>query len=149
MAKITQFVGTAATAGKVLPASWQLFSRGSMSECGTIKVNSISDYSANITIAVNIHHVPFNATVDINLLDKDPSATSGSATVSFDGGSAENVRYHEGKANNPHNYKGGNALFLDNLKYQNLNVSLQLWPVEDKTLFYIQIPMLSFWLVAG
>ncbi|KHS85754.1 hypothetical protein [Pectobacterium carotovorum] len=149
MAKITQFVGTAATAGKKLPASWQLFSFGSMDKCGTIAVNSISDFSANITIDVNIHSVPFNTTLDINLLDKDPNTKKGEASISFDGGAAEKINYYEGKANNPHNYSGGNALFLDNIKYQNNDVSIQLWPVKDKTLFYVKIPLISFWLMAG
>ncbi|WP_409159665.1 hypothetical protein [Pectobacterium sp. B2J-2] len=120
-----------------------------MSECGTIKINFLSNYSANIPIAVNIHHVAFNAAVDINLLDKNLNATFGSATVSFDGISAENIRYHEENSNKLHNYKSGNALFLDNLTYQGLNVQLQLWPVADKTLSYIQIPILSFWLSTG
>ncbi|ASY82331.1 hypothetical protein [Pectobacterium polaris] len=149
MAKITQFVGTSATAGKTLPASWQLFSFGSMDKCGTITVNSISDFNANITIDVNIHSVPFNTTLDINLLDKDPNSKKGDASISFDGGPVEKINYHEGKANNPRNYPGGNALFLDNIKYQDNNVNIQLWPAKDKTLFYVKIPLISFWLMAG
>ncbi|WP_224554900.1 hypothetical protein [Pectobacterium versatile] len=149
MAKITDFVGTAATTGQKLPASWQLFSFGSMDNCGTINVNSISDFSANITIDVNIHSVPFNTTLDINLLDKDPNSKKGEASISFDGGAVEKINYYEGNADAPHNYPGGNALLLDNIKYQNYDVNIQLWPAKDKTLFYVKIPLVSFWLMAG
>ncbi|MBB4005781.1 hypothetical protein [Allorhizobium taibaishanense] len=147
MATTNQFLGTNWTTGAALEASWQWRSGGTMSPCGTITVNSISDFEVDLSVNVTILSGTFDNRVIIKLLDQLPEATTGPAQVAI-GSQNSNVNYFEGPAHNPGDFHGGNAIKMNGIEYNHVDINIQIWPVGEKTLLYIDSSYLSFWLAA-
>lgn len=150
MATITQFLGSGWVSGANIPLSWQLTSDGSMSNCGNIVINSLSEFSIDFTLNVNIKDVDIdikNVGMVISLPGQSSSESSGALTIQISGNDCNNSGYTQVSATNPKDYSGGNAASLNSIVYGLITFSMQVWPVGATTLFYIEMPGIipDFW----
>ncbi|MBW5286765.1 hypothetical protein [Burkholderia gladioli] len=152
MANIANFIGTEWKQGASLDVAWQLMSSGSMSSCGTVDQIQVTDTSTTFVVNVDVPALgPMNAQITIALDNDDPSRTSGNYTITIDGGPSQQGQFSEGPAHNPGDFPGGNAIFLHKATYKSHTFTLQIWPVDNKTLLYLDISGLlpSIWLCFG
>ncbi|MGZ0002624.1 hypothetical protein [Burkholderia gladioli] len=150
MANIANFIGTEWKSGVTLPVAWQEFSFGRMSDCGTVDITELTDTSTAFTVNVSIPILgKLSAQITIGLDADDPS-TSGTYTVTIDGGPLQSGQFSEGPANHPDNFPGGNAIFLKDIVYKGRKLTLQIWPVDSKTLLFLDLDSsASPWLCFG
>ncbi len=151
MANIANFIGTEWKPGASLDVAWQLTSSGSMSSCGKVDQIQLTDTSTTFDVNVEIPHLgSMNAQITIALDSDDPS-TSGNYTITIDGGPPQRGQFSEGPADNPGDFPGSNAIFLHKATYKGHTFTLEIWPVDNKTLLYLDISGLlpSIWLCFG